>query len=103
MLIIKTTAESNGAHASQMSSVKITPPDGYIVIPPALEATALSLLPWVTLTIEDGFVTAVEDDVESRAAWEAIPAPDLEPTPQDDADALLIDHEYRLTLLDLGV
>ena len=25
------------------------------------------------------------------------------PTAQDDADALLIDHEYRLTLLELGV
>lgn len=25
------------------------------------------------------------------------------PTPREDADALLIDHEYRLTLLELGV
>ena len=29
--------------------------------------------------------------------------PELGPTAQDDADALLVDHEYRLTLLELGV
>ena len=27
----------------------------------------------------------------------------IEPTPQDDIDAMMIDHEYRLTLLELGV
>ena len=26
-----------------------------------------------------------------------------QPTAQDDADAMLIDHEYRLTLLELGI
>ena len=26
-----------------------------------------------------------------------------EPTPQDDIDAMMVDHEYRLTLLELGV
>lgn len=29
------------------------------------------------------------------------PAP--EPTAQDDTDAMLVDHEYRLTLLELGI
>lgn len=27
----------------------------------------------------------------------------VEPTAQDDTDAMLIDHEYRLTLLELGI
>ena len=27
----------------------------------------------------------------------------VEPTAQDDVDAMLVDHEYRLTLLELGV
>ena len=103
MLMINLTAESNGAHASQMSSAPLIPPDGWAVLPPALEATALPLLPWVKLTIENGVVTAVEDDAEARAAWEAIPVPPPEPTAQDDANALLIDHEYRLTLIELGV
>lgn len=36
----------------------------------------------------------IEDDgVEKR----------IEPTAQDDTDAILIDHEYRLTLLELGL
>ena len=27
----------------------------------------------------------------------------IEPTAQDDTDAMLVDHEYRLTLLELGI
>lgn len=88
MLIIRTAAESNGAHASQMSSAPVTPPDGYIVIPPELEAAALPLLPWIKLTIEDGVVTAVEDDTDARGAWEAIPAPPSPPTEQGRIEAL---------------
>ena len=30
-------------------------------------------------------------------------APSPEPTAQDDTDALMVDHEYRLTLLELGL
>ena len=29
------------------------------------------------------------------------PEPVVEPTPQEDTDAMLIDHEYRLTMLEL--
>ena len=32
-------------------------------------------------------------------ATEAVPAP----TPEDDRDAMAVDHEYRLTTLELGV
>lgn len=31
------------------------------------------------------------------------PDPEAEPSAQDDTDAMLIDHEYRLTLLELGI
>lgn len=41
----------------------------------------------------NGEYTVEEDDAEETA----------EPTAQDDTDAMLIDHEYRLTLLELGV
>ena len=42
---------------------------------------------------------------EDIAAWElAHPAPvPPGPSPEEDMDALLVDHEYRLTLLELGV
>lgn len=29
--------------------------------------------------------------------------PEREPTAQDDTDAMLVDHEYRLTMLELGL
>lgn len=31
------------------------------------------------------------------------PVPEPEPTAQEDNDAMTVDHEYRLTLLELGV
>ena len=34
---------------------------------------------------------------------EPTPMPEAEPTAQDDIDAMMVDHEYRLTLLELGV
>lgn len=29
--------------------------------------------------------------------------PEVQPTAQDDTDAMLVDHEYRLTILELGL
>lgn len=40
-----------------------------------------------------GAYTVEDDGVEETA----------EPTAQDDTDAMLIDHEYRLTMLELGI
>lgn len=40
---------------------------------------------------------------ETDAVIESEPALAPTPTPQDDTDAMLIDHEYRLTLLELGI
>lgn len=31
------------------------------------------------------------------------PKPEPEPTAEDDMNAMLVDHEYRLTLLELGI
>lgn len=31
------------------------------------------------------------------------PEPAPEPTPQEDTDAMLVDHEYRMTMLELGL
>ena len=47
------------------------------------------------LTLEDGVLTALTA-VRRPEELDA-------PTPQEDADALLVDHEYRLTLLELGL
>ncbi len=37
------------------------------------------------------------------AVYAPPPPPEPLPTPQEDTDALMVDHEYRLTLLELGV
>jgi len=79
MLIVKTTAESNGAHASQRIDGAVLPDIGWAVIPAELESAALTLLPWVSLTITDGIVISVEDDTAARAAWEAAQADVDEP------------------------
>lgn len=43
--------------------------------------------------------------VNSEFIYNPLPKPEVvvEPTAQDDTDAMLIDHEYRLTLLELGI
>lgn len=79
MLIVKTIAESNGAHASQRINGAIILNSGWAVIPAQLESAALSLLPWVLLTLTDGIVISVEDDTAARTAWEAAQAAVEEP------------------------
>lgn len=73
---------------------------GWLLVPQELEERLLSLLPYVRLTLDGDVVVGVEDDAEARAnPTEPEPAHD----PQADTDALLVDHEYRLTLLEWGV
>ncbi len=75
MLTIKITPENSGAHASHMTHASVALPEGWAVVPPHLISTALQLLPWVKLTVEEGAVTAVKDNAQARDAWEAIPKP----------------------------
>lgn len=69
------------------------------------------------LMIEDGVIAniIVCGDDETAARFGAIPSyegaqigetyapPPPEPTESEDTAALLVDHEYRLTLLELGI
>ena len=44
--------------------------------------------------------------INGEYIYEALPEPEEpeeQPTAQDDTDAMLIDHEYRLTMLELGL
>lgn len=36
-------------------------------------------------------------------AWQKAALPKPEPTAEDDTNAMMVDHEYRLTLLELGL
>lgn len=69
MLIVKLEPEANGALANQLISPELdSVPDGWVLIPQKLEEKALSLLPWLTLKLRGGSVTAVGDNDAARAA-----------------------------------
>ena len=89
----------NGAHRNQTGSFT-TVPIGWAIIPDNME----------TPNFPFGEVTAEEiEGVMTVTSWipgtipEPEPEPEPEPTAQDDNDAMLVDHEYRLTLLELGL
>lgn len=100
MLIIQTEALESGQHPIQSQSGRKTcwlP--GYIEVPGHLEREVWACLGWCDLTIEGGKLTGITPG----AIPEPEPAPEPEPTAQEDNDAMLVDHEYRLTLMELGV
>lgn len=51
----------------------------------------------------DGTKEGDERFIEPPAPPEPEPGPEPEPDPQADTDALLVDHEMRITMLELGV
>ena len=100
MLIIQIEALESGQHPIQSQSGRKTcwlP--GYIEVPGHLERKVWACLGWCDLTIEGGKLTGITPG----AIPEPEPAPEPEPTAQEDNDVMLIDHEYRLTLVELGV
>jgi hypothetical protein len=95
-VIIKIEPNSNGSHANQSTTPRIIP-DGWIEVPPHLEADFIASGSFCNLTIETGKLV---DITPTERPVEPIPEPIIDP--QEDADALLVDHELRLTLLELG-
>ena len=73
-LIIEISELPNGAHRNQSGTFS-TAPEGWIMVPPELEAEALSMLPFINLTIKDGKLTAVKQGV--------IPPPEPPPPPPE--------------------
>lgn len=89
----------NGAHCVQTINTLSKIPEGWAVIPDNMETPNL---PFGDITVEDiGGVPTV-------TSWTPREMPEIfeteeEPTAQEDTDAMLVDHEYRITLLELGV
>ena len=80
MLIIKKNALPNGAHENLSGDIGYIP-EGWLAVPPELEAEAQVYLPFIILTIEDSIITAV--------AQGEIPEPEPEPPqPPDPLEAL---------------
>lgn len=53
--------------------------------------------------LEKGLLIAKQEAYNEEYTIEEVEDEVAEPTPQEDTDAMLIDHEYRLTLLELGL
>lgn len=101
MTIIEIQALDNGAHRNQTGSFT-TIPEGWAVIPDNMAIPAI--FPFVDITARDGEVTSMTANQEAYdAAQAAASEAEAEPSEEDDTAAMLVDHEYRLTLLELGL
>lgn len=98
MKIIEIAILPNGGHRNQICELDIIP-KGWAKIPDDME----------TPNFPFGEITTGEiDGVMTVTSWTPGVIPEVEeptakPTAEDDINAMLIDHEYRLTLMELGV
>lgn len=97
MRMIEIAPLNNGAHRNHTHHGVL--PEGWAVIPDDMDTPNF---PFGDIIVEE------INGTPTFTAWvpgvlpEPAPVAD-EPSPQDDTDAMLIDHEYRLTLLELGL
>ena len=94
MRIIEIQALPNGAHRNQTTSSTAIP-TGWAEIP--ADVAIPETFPFVTIEVEGQRV------VTMTAGTVPEPEPGPEPSESDDLAAMTVDHEYRLTLLELGV
>ena len=101
MNLIKIAAYENGAHDNQNGGLSFIP-EGWAKIPDNMAIP--DTFPFVNITVEGEIVTSIE---ENREAYEAAMAKakkaEKTPSVQDDIDAMLVDQEYRITMLELGI
>lgn len=107
MYIIRVTVSDIGSRPVLQTWSGNLPPEGYAFCPDEFVEIFYSTSPagFVNIQIEDNIVVSMEINQEALDAYIAsLPEPEPElPTAQEDTDAMLVDHEYRLTLLELGV
>ena len=98
MRMIEIADLDNGAHRNQTFNGKL--PTGWALIPDNMECENF---PFGEVTAEEigGIMTVV--------GWtpgtlpEPEPEQETEPSEADDTASMLVDHEYRLTMLELGL
>ena len=96
LTIIQQEAMENGMHGLQAQSGRTESwLEGWLAVPPELEEQVWASGGWCDLIVEDGVLTGIVPG-ERPALPEEIAA-----DPQRDTDALLVDHEYRIALLEL--
>ena len=98
MKMIEISALPNGAHRNQTFDGIL--PQGWAVVP---ETVDTQQFPFGEVTVEEiGGVVTVTGWMPGQMPA-SLPEPAEVPTEQADTEAMLIDHEYRLTLLELGL
>lgn len=97
MTIIEKTARPDGGHGLQSQSHRTENwmGEGWLEVPAHLESAVWACCGYCDLAFEGDRLTGVTP-IER-------PVSPAVPTEEDDTNALLVDHEYRLTLLELGV
>lgn len=73
------------------------------LFPGGRENPMLSVENGIPLYKYEGGAVVMRSADEIAADIANIPVPEVEPTEEEDTSAMLIDHEYRLTLLELGL
>lgn len=107
MYIMMLEAAENGGRPAPQTWDFPTLPDGYAWCPQAFYDVFYSTDPagFVDITVENGTVTAMTVNMDALDAYIAsMPEQEAEePSEEDDTAGMLVDHEYRLTLLELGL
>ena len=98
MGIIEIEENTNGYHENRWYDGGEIPA-GWALIPDGMSYP--DTFPFVTLTVDGQTVTAMT--AGTVPVPEPIPEPTPTPTAEDDINAMAVDHEYRLTLLEMGV
>ena len=102
MKVIYISPNPSGAYPPIQESAFETCPEGMAEWPEELETdTFYSYNGFVTLTVEDGKVTACRPNTEAWERWKAEqPDPDLEPA-EVTMEEMMVDHEVRLATLEI--
>lgn len=99
MTIVEIVALDNGAHRNQVGVDGTFIPEGWAVLPDSIVAENF---PFGELTCRE------IDGIMEITEWQALPIPEPEPDPEivdpfEAVDSMLVDHEYRITLMELGL
>ena len=102
--ILKVGASESGSRPPLQPWDDNVAPEGFVLCPDEMVSTFTAAKGFVSIEIENGAVISMTENTAARLAWElANPERPPEHTPEQDMMQMLVDQEYRLTLLELGV
>ena len=102
MYYINQAANESGNHGNPVSHQS----EGMVALPESLLTEYISTMGFAYLTVDEGTVAAVAINQEAYDAYQADhkeTPPDPEPTAEEDLMSMTVDHEYRITMLELGI